>query len=147
MLSFLSWIGLSIFGLALSFDFYREWLAPRLLSRSWFPGEPDLPPVAGEVNEPEPEDIDRVLLAGYAGVIMIVFIGSLDAAPVNPDCLPHSDFIQVYLVKALALTTGLMWYSEGKDVVISYHSEVRYIIGFITVVLPVYSKACGTGVL
>lgn len=147
MLSFLSWIGLTIFALTLSFDFYREWLAPRLLSRSWFPGEPDLPPVAGEVDEAKPEDIDRVLLAGYIAGITIVFIGALDASPVNPDCLPHSNFIQVYLVKAFALTTGLMWYSEGQDVVIPYHSEIRYIIGLLTVALPLYSKACGTGVL
>lgn len=147
MLSLLSWIGLAVFAGALSLDFYREWLAPRLLSRPWFPGEPDLPPVAGEVEEADQEDVNQVLLATYVIGIAIFLIGLLDAAPVKPGCLPYSDFINSYLVSIFLAAAGILWYSDGRNVLIPFHAGIRFVIGIIAILIPLYSKACGSGVL
>lgn len=147
MLDFLSSLGLGVFAVAFGLDFYKEWLSPRLLSRSWFPGEPDLPPVAGEVEETKSRDVDRVVLATYLTAVAFLFIGIIDASPVNPECLPYSGFINQYLVRMFGATTALMWYSEGKGIVISHHSEIRYTVGLLTLALPLYSKACGAGIL
>ena len=147
MLDALTWVGLTVFTSVLAFDFWHEWLGPRLLSREWFPGEPDLPPVAGDVDEPGPEEYAKVVLAAYLAGAAILYIALLDAAPASPMCLPYADFISEYVVGALALTTGFMWYSEGQGVVMPYHSEVRYTIGVLTVVAPLYMSTCGTGVL
>ncbi|WP_273836879.1 hypothetical protein [Halococcus sp. PRR34] len=127
---------MTVFTGVLAFDFWHEWLGPRLLSREWFPGEPDLPPVAGDVDEPGPEEYAKVVLAAYLAGAAILYIALLDAAPASPMCLPYADFISEYVVGALALTTGFMWYSEGQGVVMPYHSEVRYTIGVLTVVAP-----------
>lgn len=140
-------VGLAVFLGALLFDFWRGWLGPRLLSRDWFPGEPDLPTVAGDIDEPGPKEYAKVVLAVYLTGTAILYIALLDAAPVSPVCLPYADFINEYVVGGMALMTGLMWYSEGQGVVIPYHSEVRYMIGVLTVVAPLYMSACGTGVL
>ncbi|WP_226004115.1 hypothetical protein [Natrinema salinisoli] len=147
MLGLLAWLGIGIFSVALAYDFYTEWFAPRLLSQSWFPGEPDLPPVAGDVDDPGPEEYRRVILAAYLTGAAILFIGLLDAAPVSPMCLPYTNFINEYIVGILALVTGFMWYSDGQGVVIPYHSEIRYTIGVLTVVAPLYMSACGSGIL
>lgn len=143
----LLWIGVAIFSIVLAYDFWTEWLGPRLLSRSWFPGEPDLPPVAGDADDPGPEEYARVVLAAYYTGGAILFIALLDVAPASPMCLPYADFVNEYVVGVLALTTGFMWYSDGQGVVMPYHSEVRYIIGVLTVIAPLYMSACGTGVL
>jgi hypothetical protein len=106
-----------------------------------------LPPVAGDVEDPGPEEYAKVVLAGYLTGSALLYIGLLDAAPVGPVCLPFADFINEYVVGALALTTGFMWYSEGQGVVMPYHSEVRYFLGTLTVLGPLYMSSCGTGVL
>lgn len=141
------WVGVGVFALTLAYDFWSEWLGPRLLSRSWFPGEPDLPPVAGDVDEPGPKEYAKVVLTGYLTGAAILYIALLDAAPASPMCPPYADFINKYVVSAMALTTAFMWYSDGQGVVMPYHSEVRYVIGVLTVVAPLYMSACGTGVL
>lgn len=141
------WVGLAVFLGALSFDFWHEWLGPRLLSRSWFPGEPSLPPVAGDVDDPGPDEYTKVVLAGYLTGAAILYIALLDAAPVSPVCLPYANFINKYVVGAMALITGFMWYSDGQGVVLPYHSEIRYTIGALTVLAPLYMSACGSGVL
>ena len=147
MLGALLWVGVGVFALTLAFDFWSQWLGPRLLSREWFPGEPDLPPVAGDVDKPGPKEYAKVVLAGYLTGAAILYIALLDAAPVSPICLPYANFINEYVVGVLALTTGFMWYSDGQGVVIPYHSEVRYTIGVLAVIAPLYMRACGTGVL
>jgi len=147
MLNALTWVGLAVFLGALVFDFWHEWLSPRLLSREWFPGEPDLPPVAGDVDEPGPKEYTKVVLAAYLTGGAILYIALLDVSPVSPVCLPYANFINEYVVGTMALITGFMWYSDGQGVVIPYHSEVRYTIGVLTVVAPLYMGACGTGVL
>ena len=148
MLGWVTWLGLAIFSLALSYDFISEWLSPRLLSKSWFPGEPDLPPVAGEGDGGElTDESDRVVLALYGLGVSFLFIGLLDASPMNPGCLPYESFIREYVVRLMGAVTVVMWYSEGQDIVIPYHSEVRYTIGLMTLVIPLYIAACGSGVL
>ena len=143
----LAWAGLLVFSLALSYDFYTEWLAPRLLSRDWFPGEPDLPPVAGDIDEPTPEDYRRVVLVGYFTGVVILFIAALDAASIETVCFPYGDLLNKYVVGVLGLATGFMWYSDGQGVVMPYHSEVRYTLGVLTVVIQLYLETCGTGLL
>lgn len=147
MQGWVSWLGLAIFGLTLSYDFYSVWLSPRLLSRSWFPGEPDLPPVAGKSEEELTDETDRVVLALYGLAVSFLVIGALDASPVEPGCLPYEAFISTYVVRFMAGVTMLMWYSDGQDIVIPYHSEVRYTIGLLTLVIPSYMATCGSGML
>lgn len=147
MLWALVWIGVGIFGFTLAYDFWIEWLAPRLLSLSWVPGEPDLPPVAGEVNEPTPENYRRVILAGYLTGAIVLIIGILDASPVEPACLPYGNFIKIYGVAIMSLTTGLLWFSEGQEVVLPYHKGVRYTIGVTAIATTLYLNACGSGTL
>jgi hypothetical protein len=144
----LGWLGISLLFIGLSYDFYTNWLDPRLRYRQWYPYEPDLPPVAGgiELSE-EQRKHDRVLLALYLPGILLILLGVLDASSVQPKCLPAGDFFQSYGVAALSITSGLMWYSEGEDITIKYHSEIRYMLGLLAVLIHVYSKACGTGVL
>jgi hypothetical protein len=147
MLGLLAWIGLGVFSLTLAYDFWNEWFGPRLLSQPWFPREPDLPPVAGDVDEPKSGNYRRVVLAGYFTGSGLLIIGLLDVSPVRPVCLPYADFVKTYVLAALSLATGFMWFSEGQNVVMPYHKGIRYTIGVIAVLLPVYMAACGSGVL
>ncbi len=147
MPSLFIWFGLGLFAIGLSWDFYTNWLDPRLKSKNWFPREPDLPAVAGDVEADGLKGRDRVLLATYFPGIAILLIGTLDASSVNPACLPYSGFLNHYIVRAFGLTTGLMWYSEGQGIEIPYHGEIRYTLGILTVVIPLYIDACGKGVL
>lgn len=147
MLEVFVWFGLAVFSLTLAYDFWSEWLGPRLLSRSWFPGEPDLPPVAGEVEEPTEENYWRVVLAGYFTGASLLIIGLLDASAVEPACLPYADVVKTYGVAVFSLATGFMWFSEGQHVVLPGHKGVRYTIGVLTVIIPTYIAACGSGVL
>ena len=141
------WIGLGIFSLTLAYDFWSEWLGPRLLSRSWFPGEPDLPPVAGDVEEPTAENYWRVVLAGYFTGAVVLIIGLLDASSVEPACLPYANVVKTYGVGIISLATVFMWFTEGQHIVMPSHKGVRYTIGVLTVVIPMYMAACGSGVL
>ncbi len=147
MVAVVLWAGIGVFTLALAGDFWTEWLGPRLLSRSWFPREPKLPPVAGDGEDPGPEEYTKVVLAGYFAGGGLLFIALLDAGPIQPICLPYAGFINEYVVGAMALITGFMWYSEGQGVVVPCHAEIRYSIGVLTVLAPLYMGACGTGVL
>lgn len=147
MLEVFVWLGLAVFSLTLAYDFWSEWLGPRLLSRSWFPGEPDLPPVAGEVEEPTEENYWRVVLAGYFTGASLLIIGLLDASAVEPACLPYAEVVKTYGVTVFSLATGFMWFSEGQHVVLPGHKGVRYTIGVLTVIIPTYMAACGSGVL
>lgn len=147
MLGPLVWIGFAVFSLTLAYDFWSEWLGPRLLSRSWVPGEPDLPPVAGDVDEPTPENYRRVILAGYFTGAAILIIGLLDASSVEPMCLPYSGVVKTYGVAVFSLTTVFMWFSEGQNIVIPYHKGIRYTFGVLTVIIPVYMAGCGSGML
>lgn len=139
--------GLLSFSLALGYDFYTEWLSPRLLSQSWFPGEPDLPPVAGDTDEPKPENYLKVVLAGYLTGSTVLFIILLDKHPENIACVSYTGFLNVYVVGVFGLITTFMWYSEGQNIVMPYHSEVRYSIGVSTIFLTLYLEACGSGIL
>lgn len=147
MLTPLAWVGVAVFGLTLSFDVWNEWLGPRLLSRSWFPGEPDLPAVAGDTDEATEANHRHVILAGYFTGGAVLIIGLLDVSPIQPTCLPYADIVKTYGIGALSLTTGYMWFTEGQNVVIPYHKGVRYTIGVITVLIPMYMAACGRGIL
>ncbi len=147
MVGLLVWIGVSLFALTLGYDFWSEWLSPRLLSRSWFPWEPDLPPIAGEVDEPSPENYRRVVLAGYFTGTAFLIIGLLDASPVEPMCLPYANVVKTYGMAFFSLTTIFMWFSEGQNVVMPYHKGIRYTIGVLTVIIPVYMAGCGSGML
>ncbi len=147
MIGVIVWVGLIVFSITLAYDFWSGVLGPRLLSQSWFPGEPDLPPVAGEGEEPTDENYWRVMLAGYAAGALLLIIGVLDAAPVEPACLPYANVVSTYGVSTLAIATGFMWFSEGQRVVIPGHKGVRYTLGVLTVIIPVYMAACGSGVL
>lgn len=149
MLTPLAWVGIVVFGFALSFDFWNEWLGPRLLSRSWFPGEPDLPAVGGDGNSDGPTKANyrHVILAGYFTGGALLIIGLLDASSIQPTCLPYSDIIKTYGIGALSLMTGFLWFSEGQNIVIPYHKGVRYTIGVVTILIPLYVAACGQGVL
>lgn len=147
MLTSLTWLALAAFSVVLAYDFWSEWLGPRLLSRSWFPGEPDYPTVAGEGDDPGPTEKWRVITAAYFTAAAFLFIVLFDASSARPACLPFADVLNEYVVGALALTTGFMWYSDGQGVVMPYHSEVRYIVGVLTVIVPLYNSACGSGIL
>jgi hypothetical protein len=147
MLNFLAWAGLVTFALTLSYDVWSEWLGPRLLSRSWFPGEPDLPAVAGDVDEPAEENYQRVILAGYFTGGAILIVGLLDVSPIQPTCLPYADIIKTYGIGALSLVTGYMWFTEGQNITIPFHKGIRYTVGVITVIIPLYMAACGQGIL
>lgn len=147
MLGVLGWVGLSVFSLTLAYDLWGEWLGPRLLSRSWFPGEPDLPPVAGEAEDPSPENYSRVMLAGYLTGSAFLFIAALDVSPVEPACLPYANVVQTYGIPFGSLVAGFMWFSEGQNIVVPGHKGIRYSIGVLTAVTPVYMAACGSGVL
>lgn len=147
MLNLATVAGLFVFVFPLSYDFYTEWLSPRLLSQPWFPGEPNLPPVAGEIDKPDPDDYFQVVLVGYFTGSAVLFIGLLDASPELVACLPYTEIISVYIVAIFALITTFMWYSEGKNVVIPYHSEIRYVFGTLTIVIPLYLHTCGFGIL
>lgn len=141
------WVGLAVFSFALAYDFWNELLGPRLLSRPWFPGEPDLPPVAGEGEEPTEENYWRVVLAGYATGALFVIIGLLDASAVEPACLPYAEVVRTYGVAILSIATGLMWFSEGQDIVMPGHKAFRYTLGVLTIIIPLYMAGCGSGVL
>lgn len=147
MLTLWAWLALCAFTLVLAYDFWSEWLSPRLLWRSWFPGEPDFPPVAGDVDDPGPAEKWRVITAAYLTTAVFLFVALLDATAANPVCLPYADILNEYIIGVLALMTGFMWYSDGQGIEIPYHSEVRYTIGVLTVVVPLYMSACGSGVI
>jgi len=148
MLNFLTWIGLGVFVVALAYDFWSEWLGPRLLWRPWFPGEPDLPPVAGEVDEePDAAEKYRVILGAYFAGGGFLVIGLLDVAPVSPSCLPYSAVLKSYGVGFFSLVTVFMWFSEGNNVEMPFHGVVRYVIGVLVILIPLYMGACGAGVL
>lgn len=147
MLSPFAWLGLGIFSSVLAYDFWSEWLSPRLLSQEWFPGEPDLPPVAGDIDEPTDKNYRRVILAGYITGGAVLIIGLLDASPIRPACIPYSGIVKTYGIGVLSLATGYMWFSEGQNITIPYHKGIRYTIGVITVIIPLYMAACGSGIL
>ena len=147
MLSPFVFIGLTIFLIAFSYDIWSEWLGPRLLSRSWFPGEPDLPPVGGEGDESTVENYRRVIFAGYFTGSIFLIIGVLDALPIKPPCLPYSDVIKTYGIGILSMVTSFMWYSEGQNLVIPGHKGIRYTIGLSTIIITLYMAGCGAGVL
>lgn len=147
MLGLLSWIGLIVFSVALEYDFWSEWLGPRLLSRSWFPGEPDLPPVDGEGENPTTANYRRVVLASYGAGAAILLIAMLDALLVKPTFLPYANIVKTYGGSLFSLLTILMWFSEGQTIVLPYHKRIRYIFGVLTVIMPLYIATCGSGIL
>ena len=147
MLGVLEWIGLGVFSFTLAYDFWNEWLGPRLLSRGWFPGEPGLPPVAGDVDEPTPENYRRVVIAGYFTGTAILIIGLLDASPVEPMCLPYANVVKTYGIAVFSLTTVFMSFSESQNIVMPHHRGIKYAIGVSTVIITVYTSACGAGML
>jgi hypothetical protein len=147
MLGAVVWGGVGVFSLTLAYDFWIGWLGPRLLSQSWFPGEPNLPPVAGRDDESTSENHRRVVLAGYFTGTAILIIGLLDASSVEPMCLPYANVLNTYGIAVFSLTTVFMSFSEEQNIVMPYHKEVRYTIGVLTVIIPVYTSACGSGIL
>lgn len=146
-LNLITWFGLTVFLFTLGYDFWSEWLSPRLLSKKWYPREPDLPAVAGDISEPTEENYRNVVLAGYFTGGAFLLIGLLDVSDVQPRCLPYSDIVKTYGIGAMSLITGFMWFTEGQNIIIPYHKVVRYTIGSLTVIIPVYMAACGEGIV
>lgn len=146
-MNYLTWVGIGAFGLALGSDFWSEWLAPRVRYRSWFPQEPNLPAAAGNAEPPSEENRFYVILAGYLAGGGFIIIGLLDASSIQPACFPYAEVARTYGVAAVSLCTGFMWFSEGQNVTMQYHKGIRYSIGSLGVLIPLYMSACGTGVL
>jgi len=142
-----TWVGVVVFGAALSYDLYRDWFAPRLLSKPWIPWEPDLPPVAGEGEGEDESNPENVLLAAYLTGTVFFIIGALDVAPGDPACLPYAGFFETYVARLFAAGSALMWYSEGNNVTFAFYSEVRYAIGIIALAIPLYLSVCAGGAL
>jgi len=138
----LLWAGIIAFSLVLVYDFGRNYLLPRLLSYEWFPGEPNLPPVAGE-KETSDSDVALAILFAYLLSISVFIIGVLDYSSARPECIPPLQ----YVASIFALASGFMWYTDSKNLSIQYHSEIRYLLGSLSIVIVLYLGACGEGLL
>lgn len=142
-----TWAGTAIILIALLHEFYVEWLSPRLLSAPQIPREPDLPPIGGGDDSTKNARRFNVYVAAYTTGGILLIIGGLDAAPFEPACLPYTDFLNTYISGALAFTTAIIAYTNSGDGSLRYASEVQYVIASVTVILQLYIRACGAGVL
>ena len=143
----LPWAGVIVFAAALFYEFCVEWVSPRLLSIPQIPKEPNLPPIGGEEDKATNVRRFNIYVAAYTTGGILFVIAGLDAAPIEPACLPYTDFLNTYVSGTLAFTTAIIAYTNSGSESMRYASELQYIIASVTVILQLYIRACGAGIL